>query len=411
MYYENTSYKVSGTEQPGCLLSLKIDVSPQEVANARKLAVKAVGKQISLPGFRKGKVPGEVIEKNYKSQIEREWQEIVSDLAFQNAITLTHRPPRSSKAVKTFKLESCSLDQGASLVIEYEHAPQIPSVALNEVEFSPVERPLITEEQIEEGLKNLRLRQATWEPVEEERPVQEGDYVVLSLEVSRNEAKQKVLDQRNVQVNETSLPAWLKAKVIGLKKGQELTGELENTPAGETPASFHLILHRIETPILPALEEEFFKRVGADSLEDLRERIRSVLQEQADVEFHERLISSFEKALVEKYLFELPESLLQDERSAFIKEAKRQGLPQEEAEKNATEYAPRNLRRLFLLRQIGSDAGIEVPEAAVREKVAAELSRSSRRPTEEELTGLQTQARTRLFFSLVREYVLSQIAR
>ena len=51
-----------------------------------------VGKEVTLPGFRKGKAPEALVEKNYPKQIDSEWQKCIADLAFRDSVKLTKIP-------------------------------------------------------------------------------------------------------------------------------------------------------------------------------------------------------------------------------------------------------------------------------------------------------------------------------
>ena len=59
--FENNNFKISVQEEPGCLVKLNVFVSPEQTNKNYKLAVKKINKEVSVPGFRKGKAPDSTV--------------------------------------------------------------------------------------------------------------------------------------------------------------------------------------------------------------------------------------------------------------------------------------------------------------------------------------------------------------
>jgi trigger factor len=83
--FQNENMTVDLKRDPGCLIRLDISLSPLATQAAYQKALKTVNKEVSIPGFRKGKAPQTLILKNYSQHVDREWRELLLNTAFGEA--------------------------------------------------------------------------------------------------------------------------------------------------------------------------------------------------------------------------------------------------------------------------------------------------------------------------------------
>src|ERR1700722_163557 len=158
--------------QPGCRVKLEIRVTPEATQAAYAKAIKAVSKEGSIPGFRKGKVPNSVILKQFGKHVTSEWHELLINNAFQEFLEQTQLYPFTrDKSMKRVEVKSASQEAGAELLIEYEAGPQIPKVAKNQIKITPFPKRLVAEKDVDERLHALQLHYADWSIVAD-RPIQ-----------------------------------------------------------------------------------------------------------------------------------------------------------------------------------------------------------------------------------------------
>src|SRR6185369_199393 len=86
--FSNENLKVKVHFKPNCKVELEVHALPPLLKDAYRKAVKVVGREVTLPGFRKGKAPEALVEKSYAKQIDTEWQQAIADLSFQGSSKL-----------------------------------------------------------------------------------------------------------------------------------------------------------------------------------------------------------------------------------------------------------------------------------------------------------------------------------
>src|SRR5258708_5551673 len=90
--FSNNSVHVTVHPKPKCRIELEVEAKPSLVQAAHKKAIRSLAKEVSLPGFRKGKAPDEMILKKYPRDLDKAWQEMIADVAFRESINLARVP-------------------------------------------------------------------------------------------------------------------------------------------------------------------------------------------------------------------------------------------------------------------------------------------------------------------------------
>ena len=185
---------------------------------AHKKAVKAVAKEVSLPGFRKGKAPEQLIMKNFAKEVDKEWQsKTLPDLAFQECQKLAKIPVLHRDGKVTYNMKSHS-PSGALLVSRFETEPKSPLSTLNRCSLKQVKRPDVNEDKINETIRQVQLFFANWHNVQD-RPVQEGDFVLLDVDVIEETPSTPLFSSTRFEVTEKSMAKWMYELVIGKNAG------------------------------------------------------------------------------------------------------------------------------------------------------------------------------------------------
>src|SRR5262249_7600353 len=155
-----------------------------------------------------------------------------------------------------------------------------------DLKLHPVKLQEVTQKHIDETIENIRLHHAEWETISD-RPVQEGDFVNLDIDAIE-EPGFNICKDTSFEVKEGKMGAWMRKLIIGLNVNESAEGisEKEKTNT-ETeceecvhnleaqdfkPTHCRLTVKTIKKAILPALDEALAKKVGCDSVEQLRER-------------------------------------------------------------------------------------------------------------------------------------------
>ena len=305
--------------KPKCTVEFHVKASPSLVKAAYQNAVKAVSKHVSFPGFRKGRAPPEAVQKKYPGEIDKEWQQEIANAAFPECEKIAHIPILKKDSKISFNLKSHSLDKGAELVLTFETEPTIPAVEPKKFNLNPVERPAVTDVQIEETIRQIHFFFAQWKPIND-RPVQEGDFVILDVEVIDNAPSHPLFSNTRFEVTDKSMAKWMKDLVIGQQIGSSVEGESypdatvsekekENFPAKK----IRITVKVIEEAILPPMDEKLLSMVGVTSHDELRSNVERLLNEKADSHVKEAQRTQVVDFLLHQHPFDLPPSFIMNE--------------------------------------------------------------------------------------------------
>ena len=313
---------------PECVREVTISAPVEEVDKAYARVLKEYKKHARIPGFRAGKVPENVVRRRFAEQINKDVVESLLPARFQTAIAEAGVTPISEP-----RLTSLTLEEGKPLegVATFE---VIPPFTVDGYQDVTVPKPSIevTEEAYQQELKQLLESRSTMEPVEEDRPLADGDWAQISYagtvqnQPEDAEALPPVEGQDSlVEIGGAeTLPAFTEA-LRGSKPGQELKVEVvypadyqEAKLAGQTVA-YTLEVKAIKKRILPELNDDFAKELGDfENLTALETRIRESLLDRKKAESQQQVREALFAAFVEKYQFPVPESLVQQQIDARL---------------------------------------------------------------------------------------------
>ncbi|MBS0614975.1 MAG: trigger factor [Verrucomicrobia bacterium] len=374
--FQGSEVKVVVHRKPSCRIELEVDTSASMAKEARQKATKLVSKEVSLPGFRKGKAPDNLVEKNYSTQIDQEWQKCLADLAFRESLKVTQLPVLNNDPKVSFNTKNISLD-GAKVILFFETEPQIPVIDPKEVQLKAAPRPAVNEEKIEETVRQLRFFFASWKDISD-RPIQMGDIVVLDVDVIENDPPTSLFSGVRFEVSDKSMAKWMMDLVLGKNKGDVLEGV--STPDADAsqedkeklkPKKVRVKIHSISEATLPPFDENFARLVGAGSVEEVKTNVERILNEKADAHVKEQMRSQVSDVLLTKYPFELPWSLVDRETRFRMTELLKDPEFQtnwnnmtNEARKrtvgSVAEQSEKAVRMFYLCRKITTDAQIKI---------------------------------------------------
>lgn len=311
--------KINTHEKGSCRVELEVKVGAPMIKEARKRAIKSIGKEITLPGFRKGKAPDETILKKFPAEIEKQMQKELADMAFLAAQKTAQIPVLNNNSPISFEMKKIS-DQEADLLFSFETEPKIPTVDASNFAPKAVERAEVAEKQIDEAVRQMLFFYAQWEPVTD-RPIEDGDYIMIDLDTIEGENTQRVFHHIRFEVSKERMANWMKKLVEGAKAGDVLEGisepdetATEAEKAEFKPKNVRVAILKVERAILPELNEEFAKKVGAADIPHMRQSIADLLNKQADEKVQNQLREQVNEYLIQNYQFDLPQSLIDTER-------------------------------------------------------------------------------------------------
>lgn len=329
-HFQNESIQISLTRHPGSVVKLDVTLNPAATKEIHESAVKEIRKEVSIPGFRKGKAPDDVVRKNFASVIEKQFRDLLLQGAFKQALELTKVAPFSRQAVKRSEIKKCSLDEGALCHFMLEIEPTIPKIDPATIETRPEAPRQVEDKHIERGYKELRVGSASWQEVTD-RPLEIGDFAEVDIDVIEHPAH-NVCTNQLIHVDKDELPKWLYDTLQGMNvdETKEVLAQAEpNDPRHlithdeNSPSKKCLVvLKKIKVAILPQEDEEFAKKFGASSIEELKQKITERIKNEEEQYAKELSRYNLRRELLQKYPVDLPGSVVEAEvrgRMAFCK--------------------------------------------------------------------------------------------
>lgn len=363
--FQNETLQVAVETLPRSRVMLKITVSPIALEATYRKAIKNVSKEISVPGFRKGKAPEKIILEQYTQYVDKEWRDLVVQTAFTDALRLVNIYPLNSSSVDKPRVAKCSREEGAEISITFERRPETPQVDGKALRIKKLAAPPITPEQVKQAIDELQRYHAKWEAVEP-RPVKDGDYITLSIDTLDPQEARVCTDER-FHVEKDQMIGWMYDLILG----QEVNVPFEGTSQADesqgdapfTPTRCRFTIQSILQQTLPPIDEALAKQAGCKDVEELEINVKKSLERRVQQQAESAMTHQLVEQLFELYPIDIPKSLLDYEVECRMRAATeaQASLGISEAEIRAQKAnltaaivaeAERSLKLLFLLDEV-----------------------------------------------------------
>lgn len=419
----------------GCLREVAVEIPAEVVDKEFDSAVQRYTKVARVPGFRKGKVPASIVRNRYASEIRSDILESLVPRYFREAVIKEGFQPITGP-------ELHSLENEPGQPVRFKAAFEImPDIQLGNYQEMKLDVPEIkvTDEDVDAELKNLQERQASFDPVNEDRPVQDGDYAQISFEALPKEAASEAateqkpetatqsevstqaetatqaespaakppanqpvkVDEVFVEIGGPDTQREFSENLRGAKVGDERTFDVtypadyyDNRMAGKT-LTYTTKVNAIKKKITPPLTDEFAKELGQEiqSLDDLKKRLHEGIlterQHRAMHEARENLLSQ----LAESHDFPVPESMIQKQidfrLEQWLRSLAAQGMRTEDMKRmdfkrlrrSQREAATKEVKAHLVLEKIADAENIQAADEEVQQQVHA-LARQTKETPE-----------------------------
>lgn len=410
-------------DKQGSNVKLDLFVTPKATQAAYIKALKTINKEVSLPGFRKGKAPDALITENYSKHIDKEWRQILLDTGFREALGLISERPFKMETARCTEVKEISRENGTRFTIEFEAAPNVPKINLDEITLNPVSPREITQEEIDHAIENLLLYSAEWTTITD-RPVQEKDYVDLDID-KLDEPTQNVCKNTRFAVIQGRMANWMRNMVIGKSVDETSEGYTEKdneSPEDFQPVHCRITIKAIHHAALPELNDELAKKLGAPDAEKLKQRLIDDLKRRAKEEVTHQLHKQVDDQLFQRYQFDVPVSLIESDKKQRIADEieylKKRKMPNdaitrhiEQMEHSLNGELERTYRLLFLIFKFAQEHEITVSQEEIMEELTQQVMQGENAPL---LRGVKDpkEVRARINHHLLlrkcRDYIVSK---
>ena len=335
-------------------------------------------KEVKIKGFRRGKVPRNVIVKHYKGQVEGESGETLVQENYFNAIEKEGIDPIVHPDIKEVKYNE---DGSFTFVAEVDVRPEFELGQYKGVEVVK-EEVLVTDEEVQLELEAMRKSNAPLQEVTD-RAVQNEDVVVVDFQgYHEGTALPQVKnDDYSVDVGTGNMGADFEKNIIGMKVGEEGSHEVDFPETHPNPmlkgkkVEFRINVKKIQERVLADFDDEFAKDVGegVETLEALKSSINDKISAQRKESAQGVITDRLMQKLLDNHSFDVPKRLVAFEIEQMIKQTEQQfeqagmsleaaGLSKETLAQQNEPVAEKRVRGDFILKKIAEVEEIKVVE-------------------------------------------------
>ncbi len=379
--------QVTETLSDGLRRSFTVVVPEAELSGKREQRLAELGKTMNMPGFRPGKVPLSMVRKRYGEAVAAEVAEGAVNDASGRLLA-----ERGLRPAMTPKLEVTKPGHGSDLEFTVD-MEVLPEITLPELADISLQKPVaaVSDQAAEDALTKLLAQRQSFEPVAEARPAAKGDRLTVDFigRIDGTPFEGGTAQDVGVTVaGEGFIPGFAE-QMEGMAPGETRTisvGFPENYNAKELAgkqAEFEVTAKALSVPKAAVADDEFAKTVGAESLDDLKSRIRGQLTRERDQMSRAKVKRALLDVLSERAKFTAPASLVDAEFGQIwqqVEQEKAAGRedPEDAAKDEATlrgEYraiADRRVRLGLLVAEIGRANDVTVSEQELQHAVVAE---------------------------------------
>jgi len=347
----NVDIKDAGVARKIATVSFDSD----EVSKHESKVCQELGKMVSIPGFRKGKAPANVIRKKYAKELKDELNRKVSTAAYEAVLE-----NKEIKVYSVLKVDAGELEpsQSASVEVTVDIEPEFDLPKYKEYELT-VEPTEVKDDEVTKELDAIREQRASFDVVE--RASEKGDYVKCSYEgMLDGKPVSEILPDKPMYGkqantweeagNQTGMGVDAIAEgVIGMSTGDkkevnaDFAKDFEVEALAGKSVTYQLEVHEVREKKAPALEdEEFLKSLKIESVDELKEKVTEQIKyrkEQENVNLKRKQIT---QNILDSEDFPLPQQAVEEESKAIfqnrIQQATQQGVKPDEIEKNRDEW-------------------------------------------------------------------------
>jgi trigger factor len=397
--------KVEVKEEEKWKRTLEVELPPEKVRQKREEVVSELAKKVSVPGFRKGKAPRDLIERRYKDSIKAEFYEKALAFAYREALQETSlRPVTDPTFGDVTYVEGGPLKFKATVEVMPEVDLDVSGLAGLEIVGDVYE---VGEAEVKADLDKIRDAHAVFESVD--RPAATGDYLVIDYQSVDPETGARTGEKHAdfaLELGAASLLPEFSEALSGASAGDEKRVDVDypagfaNKELAGKKVSYAVEIKEIREKRLPELDDKFARRVSEYvTLDQLKARVADNLKAQEAVESRRRLEEKLVDALIARHPFDPPESIVASLGKHFV-ESMTQGSELSEEEKRDLErrYRPqvvRKVQRDLLLDLIAEREGVEVGDREVGAEIRRMKETGELRPAVNE-TELAERIRDRL---------------
>ena len=366
-------------------VEITVEAGNDKIKKGLEKAYKDVAKKVNIPGFRKGKVPKQILLNNFGKEFFLEeaanhvlpeiYEEVLNTVEEENM-------PLGRPQIEMVQLEE---DKDFIFKIKADAKPQFEMGEYKGIELVK-EEVSVSDEEVEKELSRLQEKHSTLETVEEGSKVKDGDTILLNFKgmIDKVPFEGGTAEDYNLQVGSKSFIEGFEEQLLGMGLEEEKTIQVKFPEEYHSPdlagkdAEFEVKITEIREKKLPELNDEFADNTSEFStLAELKEDLKKNILEAKEAKVNAELKASAVEKAAANFEIEIPQAMVDTQIDAFIQNMEmnmaRQGLSLnqyleytgEKIEDLRGKYqsdAEKAVKNTLVLEAIAKTEGIEISE-------------------------------------------------
>lgn len=357
-----------------------------DAADLQKIADEVLtefGKTAKMPGFRAGHIPLSVLRQKYNASAYGE----AVDKALNNDLNkyLEEKKIRLAGQPKV-DLGGWEIGKDVEYSLEFDILPTLPEIDLAKITVTKKVAKL-DEKEVETTLGNIRKARSVAEKQDKNYKAQNGDVAVIDFTgfMDDKEFEGGKASKHHLILGSGSFIPGFEDQIIGHAAGDEFDVNVKfpsdyhaENLAGKD-ARFAIKVHEVRKHILPEMNDDLAKQVGQESVEKLKEHIKTVLSGQYDEAAQRDMREELLDILADKVKMDLPETLVEQEYNMAKHEHEHHnaehGHDHKWDEKQERKDAERRVKLGLILAEWGTQNKVEITREDLQQAIWAEASR------------------------------------
>ncbi|HVI98718.1 MAG TPA: trigger factor [Sphingomonas sp.] len=365
------------TLNEGLKRAYTLTITAKDIDKKVDAEVKRVAPQVRMPGFRPGKVPGNLIRKMHGEALQQDALNSSIQEGVQKVIADHKLRPAMQPSVELG--EGYAAGKDAEIKIELEVLPDVPTPAIDDLKLERLTVP-VDDAAVDEQLEKFASQQKRWDDAAKSHKAKQGDMVVMDFvgKVDGTPFDGGTGEDMSVEIGSGRLIPGFEDQLVGVKAGDEKTIEVtfpEDYNAEHLkgkPATFDLTIKTIRTAKDAKIDEELATSLGLESLDQLKGLLKGQIEQEHNNLTRTHMKRKLLDQLAAGHDFPVPPSMVEAEFQQIWAQLQHEASHEEdpkaalaEMEEERDEYhaiAERRVRLGLLLSEIGQANGVEVSQ-------------------------------------------------
>jgi len=367
--------KVTIDSKKGLKTNLKVFVDKKTIEEKMGVRLIELSKTVNLKGFRPGKVPADVLKRQFGKAV---YGEVLDQILKETSTKAIEE--KKIKVAGQPKLDLKSYGEGKDLnyTLEIDELPSIKLKSIENIKFIDYEIK-VTEKEIEKRIDDIAKNQNNFKDKNENETAKNGDLVAFDYDATIENKSFEGGQGKNTQIvlGKDLFIKGFDKQLLGVKKNQvkEVTATLpENYPKKEfvnKKANFKCKILNVKKPETVKVDDQFAKNLGAKDLKDLKQLTNKQIQNQYKMSLEELSKENILNQLEKMHDVQLPDNLVQQELTIIS-----QNLKKEDKEKNKKEsekIAKKRIKFGLILIELGEQINLKVDEQELRNEIQKQV--------------------------------------